>query len=81
MDDGISVCRSMRIYQNHYRDPMHESHGYSYHTSKADAQRAARKNVREDPGSEVQTEVMEFPISKAGLLRALNRCGTHPDNG
>lgn len=60
---------------------MNESKGYSYHTSKAEARREAGKASLQAAGIEVQTEVLEFPISKAGMLRALNRCGTHPDNG
>lgn len=51
--------------------------GRSYHTSHREARRVARYAQCECPS----TEVLTVPLTKAGLLAALRRCGSHPDNG
>jgi hypothetical protein len=68
----------MKIYRNSYRDTGHEHKGYSYHTSKREAERQASKP---EEGVETETEVIEVPLTKAGVLAALRRCGGHADNG
>jgi ribosomal protein S11 len=67
----------MKIYQNSYRDEGQEHQGYSYHQSKREALKVARKHGC----GEVTTEVIEVQPSKAGIIRALRIYGGHPDNG
>lgn len=69
----------MIIWINHYKDETDESKGYSYFHTKASAKRAADDmRVR---GLNVETNRVEVPCTRAGMIRALNSLGGHPDNG
>ena len=68
----------MKIYRNSYRDAGYEHKGYSYHTSKCEAERQACKP---DEGVKTETEVIEVLLTKSSVLTALRRCGGHADNG
>lgn len=67
----------MTIYQNHY-SIKGESNGYSYHTSKKDAELAKKSQSEE---VEITTDVRKYPLTKAGMIRALTYFGAHPNNG
>lgn len=56
-----------------------EHQGYSYHSSKADAQRAVRE-VKAN-GHECTIEVTECKPTKAEIIDYLNRYAAHPNNG
>jgi hypothetical protein len=69
----------MRVYQLSYRDQKEGHQGYGYFTSKAAAKKDATRAKRN--GCETTELVLWVEISKAGILRALNTYGGHPDNG
>lgn len=74
----------MRIYRNGYRTLDQNSGGYSYHTSKRDADRAAakwRKDNADDPYPEVDQDVRNFRPTLFEIVCLLELWGSHPDNG
>ena len=73
----------MTLYRVHFRDDDSSSLGFAWFTSLRAAE-TARKAQRHDPGAgcECLVEVVTgIPITRAGLVQALNAWGSHPDNG
>jgi hypothetical protein len=72
----------MKFYRVRYKTGGGISAGYSWHTSKGDAQGAANRYARTNPEEEAPevSEVYVIP-TKAGILEALNCYADHPDNG
>jgi hypothetical protein len=76
----------MRFYRVHFESGNGECAGFSWHSSKSGALRAAREAFKDDP---VAYELEGFPtieevqveMCKEGVLAALNRYANHPDNG
>jgi len=76
----------MKIYQNEYFGPGGQSHGYSYHLSKRAAlkeaaERAEKTKDNLEPVLYVTTEEISIQRTREGIVHALNRFGSHPDNG
>jgi hypothetical protein len=69
----------MRVYQLSYMDQHQEHRGFTYFGSKAAAKKEAKR--AKSNGVETTELVLWVEISKAGILRALNTYGGHPDNG
>lgn len=69
----------MNIYQVSYRDDCDEHKGYSYHATR----REARKTIKTAEHAEQTCDVEKVTVSvtKAGILKALQRFASHPDNG
>lgn len=69
----------MKVYRMSVTDKSAEHQGYSYHTSRgalARAESEAKANEKETSWIEIEVE-----LSKAGVIKALNIWGGHPDNG
>jgi hypothetical protein len=72
----------MKFYQLHRHIDHGSSAGYSWFTSRAEAEEAKRADDAEDPTETPGTiECIEIEPTKAGILRALRRFAGHPDNG
>ena len=72
----------MKFYRNHWSKEGGSSAGYTWHTSKAAAEKEARAAEREggEPMHEVAAEVHVTP-TKRGILHTLNVHASHADNG
>jgi hypothetical protein len=79
----------MIFYRVHYSTNGGNSAGFSWHTSKADARAAAKKDYDQDP-SEYENDpasiaeriiIFEIPITRAGVIHALKHFASHADNG
>lgn len=71
----------MRIYQVSYRSADDQTHeGYSYHRSKAEARRAIAEARRAGRMADFALSP-QFPPNGVGLMLALEKFATHPDNG
>ena len=68
------------IYRVDYINYMHGHSGYSYHGSKAAAERAARKYKDQ---TEDQSEITSVPTprTKQETIALLNQWAAHNDNG
>lgn len=67
----------MKLYRVHIVDKRLKSQGYQFTTNEA----AARALTHDLPkGSEAQIEKLEIPLTKNGLLDALRRYASHPNN-
>ena len=51
--------------------------GFQYYSSYEEA----RKYMKENPRWECEIRMIDVPITKSGILEALNFYGGHPDNG
>jgi hypothetical protein len=73
----------MRIYRNSYR--IKDGHQcYEYFGNGREAAKAwhtAAKGNIDDESFEVELDTFNYPITKKGMLAALNCLGKHPDNG
>lgn len=73
----------MILYRNHYGssgDP-NESIGFSWHTSRAAALKAAKGWILQESDPEPLAKPIEFLPTKAGIVNLLARVASHPDNG
>lgn len=73
----------MRFYRVHFKAFDVGSAGFEFFTNEAAARKALRRDARDarmehDPSS---LEVIDVEPTKAGILRALQRYASHPDNG
>lgn len=69
----------MKIYRVSYADKQDAEHkGYSYHTSRAAAEKAVR-DCKEHKQCEITTT--ELTPTKKGIIAYLERYADHPDNG
>jgi hypothetical protein len=68
----------VKIYRNTYDDGASIVAGYSYHASKREA---VKEGHSRKPEMTYETDVLEVEISGKGIIDALNRYGSHPDNG
>lgn len=69
----------MRIYQLSFSTQRDGHHSYSYVSNIHEAGKEtadAKKN-----GYRVERHTINLPITKCGLLKALNRYGSHANNG
>lgn len=76
----------MRFYKVEYLGENVQSLGCSWHTSRREAERAAKESIgagdHDEPITEKpEIEVVEIKPTKAGILAALNTHAVHPDNG
>jgi predicted secreted protein len=76
----------MRLYRVHFLIDHGSSAGFSWHSSKSGALRAAREAFKDDPAEyELEgfptIEEVQVEMCKEGVLAALNRYANHPDNG
>lgn len=77
----------MKIYQVSYRGRgiLNGEHlGFEYVSSRRKAERLLRENTSDSKGpDDYCSPITEFNVTldKAGILQALNRYGSHPDNG
>jgi hypothetical protein len=78
----------MRFYQLHKTHEAGTSAGFDYFTTEREARRAFREWMGESKDEErvcdregTTLTTIEIDPSKAGILRALNRWASHPNNG
>lgn len=74
----------MKIYRvSLWSDSGDGSTGYSYHSSKREAEKAARENrsAKSNDSPDPDVEVIDVSPTRAGIIKVLNRYGGHPDNG
>ena len=73
----------MKIYRNHYGSQLDpdESTGYSFHSSRRDAELASKDRTPHANASSSFVELMSVPPRKASLLCWLNKYAGHPNNG
>lgn len=71
----------MKLFVTSWADESGEHHGYSYGCTKKEsiANRPYGSLCEED--DQPRTEEHEITITKQGLIQALNRFGSHNDNG
>ncbi len=72
----------MKIYQvssvgNENSVVNSEHQGYQYF----DTKREAKNLIANSPNYDCEIRVLNLPVNKQGLLRALNIYASHPDNG
>lgn len=70
----------MTIFRNSYANAELKSLGFSFHNSKRDAQLSARIFKEGKPNGFVETASFIFDCNQGGMIRALTRFGSHPDN-
>jgi uncharacterized protein (DUF2461 family) len=73
----------MRLYRVHFLIDNGASAGFSWHSSRANALKAAREAVKDNPDDYEefpQIEQVWVEMSRRGALSALNRYANHPDN-
>jgi hypothetical protein len=79
----------MTFYRVSYSQDGGNSAGYSWHTNRREAVRVARKAYNEDPAEydhiagtiKDRIETIVVTPTRAGILDALKRYASHPDNG
>jgi hypothetical protein len=75
----------MKFYRVRYSSEGGNSGGYSWHTSRRDAEKAARDAAANDPAEYIdgppQWDEIEIVPTKKSLLDALNTYAGHPNNG
>lgn len=75
----------MKFYRVAYRQDGGNSAGFSWHTSRREAERRQRQAVADDPGEYdigiPEIDVINVTPTKAGILEALNYYAGVPDNG
>lgn len=79
----------MKFYRASYSTGGGNSGGFSWHTSRAEAIAAAKRDYDEDPaeydhhakGINERIQVIEITPTRRGILDALQRLASHPDNG
>ena len=73
----------MRFYKVEFYCEVEGHLGYEFCASKRDAQRTLRERGGSDlrPGESESIRAIDIEPTKAGILLALNRLASHPDNG
>ena len=74
----------MKLYRVTHYTVADGHQGYTWHTSKAEADREAKAwHKAQDPmdGPRVSVAPVDIETNKAGLVDALNKYAAHPDNG
>jgi hypothetical protein len=74
----------MRFYRVHYTYDAGVSGGFTYFTSKREAEKHKRelnKAALVENGDGGEIEVIEIEPTRGGILRALNLYAAHADNG
>ncbi len=77
----------MRIYRNNYSLGLGtgDNAGYSFHTTKKEAQKAAHAAMEKKPPLVCKRGAMAQPIdircTEAGLVRCMNLFASHADKG
>jgi hypothetical protein len=71
----------MKLYRLHMTQDFGVSAGYQFFTAWETAEKAKRKWLLEtgDEGTEIDS--IEVTVTGQGILDALNRYASHPDNG
>lgn len=83
------MTHPLKFYRVTYSANGGNSAGYSWHTSRAGARAAARKDYDQDPAEydatgtdfDQRIDVIHVTPTKAGILDALTRYASHPNNG
>ena len=57
------------------------NNGYCYFANKREAEKCFRSSDRDKAYDDIDFQEIKVPLTKAGVLRALNIYGGHPDNG
>lgn len=68
----------MKVYKVHLGYDHDAHRGYSYHTSKSEADKDIRENKEFDAALH---DTFELRLGKVEVLAALNQHGAHRDNG
>lgn len=72
----------MRIYKLRIAEEHGNSMGYEFFPSKHAAEKAKRAWLSESPEDRTATvSLVEITPTKTGIIAALNRHASHPDNG
>jgi hypothetical protein len=79
----------MKFYRVSYSQEGGNSAGFSWHRTRREALAAARKDYNQDPAEydnndraiEERIEAIDVVPTKAGILKAMHRYASHPDNG
>lgn len=80
----------MKFFRVSYSKDGGNSAGFSWHTNLREALAAAKRDYDEDPGEydnhapirgSDRIETIEIAPTRRGILRALERLASHPDNG
>ena len=71
----------MKFYQVHTSYDHGVCAGFEYFTSRETANREMREFLRNNPTEEAEIVAIEIEPTKHGILNALNRYASHPDNG
>jgi len=76
----------MKIYKVDYRAEGYTSRGFSFHSSKREADQAGRSAMKAAQGAEediasFEVELIEVQPTRRGIVETLNRHAKHPDNG
>ena len=71
----------MKFYQVCTTTEGGNSAGSRFFTSKSEAEKAAHQFRRAEPGEWADVYQITVIPTKAGILAALNRHASHPDNG
>lgn len=69
----------MRFYRVEMIDEVEGSQGYQYFTNHEEARTFAKQNQPADQRRPILA--IDVTPTRAGILRALNNYGGHPDNG
>lgn len=76
--------KQMKIYKVDKRSHQESSQGFTYHSSKAEANKSMAEFKRisgSDFNPDSEIEEIEIEISGKGIIAALNAHGSHNDNG
>lgn len=71
----------MKFYKLHRTTDAGSSAGYEFYTNKREAEKAAQEWRTEYPDERATVEEITIQPTRAGILGALNRFASHPDNG
>lgn len=71
----------MRLYRVHLDSEQEGSQGFAWASSRREANRKAVDFERSLRDGTTTIEEVTITTDKAGVLRALNRYASHPDNG
>jgi hypothetical protein len=72
---------TMKIYRVHIVSLSNGSLGYRYATNKRHVARIKQEDETGDGDVTCEVEEIEVTLTKDGILGALRRYGSHPDNG
>ncbi len=71
----------MKLYRVHIASRRDGSLGFSYATNKRHVATIKQEDETDDGDVTCDVEEIEVALTKVGVLAALRRYGSHPDNG